>query len=487
MRAGGDFSDPFADVDDLEPPLDDDDTPWPSDADDGRDGAPVLPPEPLALARHVRATMGGHVHHLHGDFLAWDDGAYSVLDDAAISARAYAILESVRVADGDASKRYVPSRRRVADVIDALRADCHLDPRPLPFWCPETEGEAFDPQRTLVTRREIVDLATDDRRPATPRLITLSTLPYDLPRTSTEPTEWLHFMESLWADDAPSIRTLQLWTGLCLVPDTSHQKALLLVGPKRSGKGTIARIMREILGAENVAGPTMSDLASEFGLSALIDKLLAVVPDARVGYRTDGARVVERILSITGEDALVINRKNRPLFTTTLPTRLILISNVLPALLDPSGTLASRFVVLRTEESWFGKEDRGLLGRLRAEAPQILAWAVEGWRALNNGEILGTPPTAAQAVEDLERATSPVLSFITDECVVEPGAEVGRDGLWARWKAWSEENGRKHGTREALALALKSAVPGLVSTRRQVEGVRQRGYAGIRLRDGGKG
>ena len=58
---------------------------------------------------------------------------------------------------------------------------------------------------------------------------------------------------------------------------------------------------------------------------------------SRLGGRTDSQIVVERLLSISGEDALTIDRKNLEPTTVKLPTRLMVFSNELPRLGDSSG------------------------------------------------------------------------------------------------------------------------------------------------------
>jgi putative DNA primase/helicase len=85
----------------------------------------------------------------------------------------------------------------------------------------------------------------------------------------------------------------------------------LLVGPKRSGKGTIGRVLTGLLGRHNVAAPTLSGMTADFGLAPLIDKPLALASDARLSDKRDSSIVVERLLSISGEDTLTINRKYR--------------------------------------------------------------------------------------------------------------------------------------------------------------------------------
>ena len=85
----------------------------------------------------------------------------------------------------------------------------------------------------------------------------------------------------------------------------------LLVGPKRSGKGTIARVLTGLLGMHNTAAPTLAGLTQNFGLQPLIGKPLAIISDARLGTRADNMIAVERLLSISGEDTLTIDRKYR--------------------------------------------------------------------------------------------------------------------------------------------------------------------------------
>src|SRR5262249_20330824 len=112
----------------------------------------------------------------------------------------------------------------------------------------------------------------------------------------------------LWKNDRPSIDLLQEWFGYCLTPDTRIQKMLMMIGPTRSGKGTIGRILRALVGPGNVAGPTLSSLGGTFGLQPLLGKSLSIISDARLSGRSDTAQVVERLLSLTGEDALTIDR-----------------------------------------------------------------------------------------------------------------------------------------------------------------------------------
>src|SRR6185436_21188349 len=68
----------------------------------------------------------------------------------------------------------------------------------------------------------------------------------------------------------------------------------------------------------------------------------------------------ERLLSISGEDTLTVNRKYRDQWTGKLPSRLHVISNELPRLGDASTAVVGRIILLLLTRSWLGKEDHEL-------------------------------------------------------------------------------------------------------------------------------
>jgi putative DNA primase/helicase len=259
----------------------------------------------------------------------------------------------------------------VGNVMQALRSLAILpaDTR-APAWL---DGEGPDPARLLACRNAVVDLpAFVAGRPGavltpTPRLFALSAADLDFDPAAPPPAAWLNFLGDLWGTDAESIETLAEFMGYLLTPDTSHQKILMIVGPPRSGKRTVGRIIYRLLGEANVAGPTLASLGSNFGLWPLVGKLCAIISDARLGSRADRDVVAERLLSISGEDGQTIDRKNLPPITMRLPTRFVVLSNELPKIADASGALASRFIILRLQESFLGREDTALAAKLAAE------------------------------------------------------------------------------------------------------------------------
>ena len=162
----------------------------------------------------------------------------------------------------------------------------------------------------------------------------------------------------------------------------------------------------------------MSSFAGDFGLAPLLSKSLAIISDVR--FSGKGAHVVvERLLSISGEDTLTINRKYHEQVSTRMKTRLHLISNEMPRLTDASGAIIGRFIVVILTRSWLGKEDDALEERFAPELPGILNWALEGLARLNRNDGRFTRvPSAEEAIIAMRDLASPVAAFVRERCII---------------------------------------------------------------------
>jgi hypothetical protein len=180
---------------------------------------------------------------------------------------------------------------------------------------------------------------------------------------------------------------------------------------------------------------------------------------------------VERLLSISGEDMLSIDRKYREAWTGTLPTRIMLLSNELPRFGDASGAIADRFVITRLTRSWLGKEDSRLTAGLLTELPGILNWALNGLARLDRTGRLAEPSSSAQISALLHDIVSPVSAFAKDRCITscrhEPSCEheVIIGDLYLVYRQWCAENGHHPESKNVWSQKMLAAFPGITHAR----------------------
>lgn len=317
----------------------------------------------------------------------------------------------------------------------------------------------------------------------TPQFFNTYCLPFDYDHNAATPGRWLRFLDEVWPDDPDSHALLQEWFGYLLSGRTDLQKMMMLIGVSRSGKGTIARLLREMVSPQAYIGLSSRDIAGEFGLAPLIGKTLAVFSDDRMTVR--GNDVVENILRITGEDEVTANRKGVTHWHGVLNARLMFMSNEVPTFPDASQAIMNRILPLYMGVSWSGQEDPELLEKLVLELPGVFNWAMEGMDRLSASGGRFTYAASAERVAELLRAgASPLAEFVGRACVVGPEHWVSKDELFERWKLYCIDAGHDHGSKVHFYRKLFAAYGNKIQeSRRGGKGAQVRGYSGIALKD----
>jgi putative DNA primase/helicase len=421
-----------------------------------------------------------------GGWWRFEAGRYRAMDEEQFHADLWRVLDCVDVerrtkSGGTEPLPLVVTSALVGNVAAALNSVLPRHHGDAPQWLDRTYRDP-DPAYLVPCRNGLLDLRERELLPMTPRMFATSMVAAPWRRDPQPCPHWFAFLDQIWGEDAESIQTLQELFGYLLSTDTSQQKLFAVIGPPRSGKGTIGRVLKALIGEDAVVNPTISGFDDRFGLAPLVGKSLAVLGDARIGPRTDQAKVVERLLSLSGEDPLTIDQKFRNAVTVRLRTRVLLISNEVPRLYDTGGALASRFILLRMTRSFYGREDLGLESKLQRELPGIFQWAVAGWESLHARGHFVQPAASAEAIADLEATGTPHLLFVREVCEIGPDRSVAVQVLYERWADWCKSGGREPGNRERFGADLKAVCPHVTVVQpRRPDGTRYRAYEGIGL------
>jgi putative DNA primase/helicase len=442
------------------------------------------PQDPMGVARRFIGMFlpdDCTMRYWRGGWMKWrPSGQWIEIERTAVSTVLYETLEDATYYSGDKLKPWQPTRRKVGDVLDALGA-CVFLPETVdaPAWLDDVVGPPAG--EMVAVENGLLHVTTRELHAHDPRFFTRVAVPFAYEQEARA-ARWLGFLDELWPNDPHAIAALQEFFGYVVSGRTDLHKVLLLIGPTRAGKGVIARVLTALVGKGNVAGPTLASLGTNFGMSPLLGKPLAIVSDARLG---DGNahQVVERLLSISGEDFITVDRKYREPWTGKVPARFFIISNELPNFGDASGAIANRFVVLELGHSWLGRENTRLTGELLTELPGILSWALDGLDRLTTTDRFTTVQSSEDAILALQDIVSPTAAFVRDRCDKGPGYEVPVTSLFDAWKRWCETNGNdRAGNVQRFGRDLRAVVPGLKVVQPVEGGHRVRHYTGVRLR-----
>jgi len=410
----------------------------------------------------------------------WVGTHYRQVAEIRIEKQLYEFFDKAVIHKKDGVVPFKPNSSKINQTIAALKClvledDSH-DP---PF---DRRGSAVS-REPLVFRNGALDVATRKLSPSDPNLFAINCLPFDYDRSAPKPKQWLRFLKQLWPgmSGRQARITLQKICGLLLTTDTRYHKIFMLIGPKRSGKGTIGRVITALCGKDNVVNPKMHSLTGEFGLWPLIDKQVAIISDARIGQRANPHAVVEHLLSISGEDNQTINRKRMSFWSGKLAIRFVILTNELPKLPDASGAFVSRFVVLVMPNCFYDRVDLHLTDKLLAELPGIFNWALAGLDRLRKKPYFIMPKASKRMIRQFEALSSPVTSFVEEWCVIDADAQISTRELFDAYCFWCEQNGMKPTSQPWFGRDLLAA---FMQIRKR--GQLNRRYCGIDLSDHGR-
>jgi len=252
------------------------------------------PNMPMAVARLFvaeRCLDDGvlTLHHWRGGWWQWRRSHWAEVEDREVRSLLYAFTENARYRDAEGNMMpWAPTRKKIGDLLEALAAITILVADiDQPTW--------LDGRSTgiiVAVANGLLEVETRHLLPHSPQFFNQTAVPFDYDKNAPEPKRWYGFLDALWPGEPTAIDMLGEWFGYVISGRLDLHKIFVMVGPTRGGKGVIARILTALIGKQNVAGPTLSSLGTEFGLAPLLGKSLAIISDARSGGGKNSPAVV---------------------------------------------------------------------------------------------------------------------------------------------------------------------------------------------------
>ena len=331
----------------------------------------------------------------------------------------------------------------ISNVCPIIANSGYVPDKNLPFW----DGESMpfsDPKNVISFSNGLLDIEKIENgiMPLTHQWVSTFSLPFAFEPKATCPT-WLNFLDSVFPVGTDRQELLQEYMGYCLTQDTSLHKAMILIGKSRAGKGVIQTMMTQLVGEENATGYSLDKLATDFGLSVLVGKTLATVPEVELSGK-DRQKIIEIFKGIVGGDPQTINKKHQAeMPSVRLSTRFLIATNQKPMLTDSSGATANRLLFIPFEESFLGKEDRQLTNKLAKELPGIAIWALKGLQRLRaNGGVFTTGYHHQKTADSYAEETSPIIAWLKECTQISSWASSGdlpEDCVSSDSELWTEK------------------------------------------------
>jgi len=324
------------------------------------------------------------------------------------------------------------------------------------------EGIAIDPEELdtdkwlLNCSNGTLDLHTADLYPHDSQRLITKLAPVDYDPQARCP-EFLKFLDSIMQGRESLIKFLQKAIGYSLTGDTREQVLLILHGAGANGKSTLLNILGEMLGTYALQTDTDTLMAKKN--DGTINNDLARLCGARLvsGVETEeNKRLAEvKIKQLTGGDTITARFLFQEFFEFIPQFKLFLATNHKPEIRGTDNAIWRRIRLIPFDVTFTpDQQDKGLLDKLRAELPGILAWAVQGcleWQR----DGLGIPEEVKAATDSYREEQDTLAAFIDDCCVMVPQAEVTAKDLYTTYKAWCEATGTNARTQTWMGNQLK--------------------------------
>jgi P4 family phage/plasmid primase-like protien len=222
------------------------------------------------------------------------------------------------------------------------------------------------------------------------------------------------------------------------------QKAVLFYDPYgRAGKGTLERIIGELVPDAFTSAVSPFKWDKEYYLADLIGKRLNVVGELPEGESIPSAN----FKSVLGGDLISGRQPTKSVVTFRNEAAHIFTSNHLISTRDQSEAFFSRWLLVEFPNSLLRSGlpvDTGLAGRIIAqELPGIAHWALQGGiRLLEQGRF-SSSIAHDRLMQKWRRSSNSIDEFIHEECGLGPQLHERRSTFYVAYKVWCQENGRK--------------------------------------------
>lgn len=245
---------------------------------------------------------------------------------------------------------------------------------------------------------------------------------------------WRKVLEDWFGEGSEIIEGLQEFFGYMLLNHCRYKRACIVVGRSNSGKSLVVEAAMMLVGAEACCRLAPEDMEDPRRVGVIFGKALNIMTELSSDtlIRQGGFNAI-----VSGEPLLIDNKFKEPFMYSPTAKHLIA-AEELPRVTDRAeGAFSRLFIVPMKRVFADDEQDTGLVERLKAEMPGILAWAIEGAARLvaHNGAWV-EPRESAAMLAEYKREQNPVVAFLEECCAKADGVATPLTHLLKQFNAW---------------------------------------------------
>jgi putative DNA primase/helicase len=407
---------------------------------------------------HIIETGTTYIYHE-------ERGGFVPNADIIIDRELYNKFRPYYIADGTP----VLNRSKLGEIVSRIHA------------ATATSINAFRQMSPLFNLRNgVLDLETFELMPHSPEHMMLeqSLVDYDPCLDCPQFRSYLDdALDAQYHDTLAEIFGYSLWT------EYNAEKAFMFYGPPRTGKGTLLRVLQEMLGSGNYSSVNLQDLVNDrFKRAELFGKRANISGDVPATPIKDPAI----IKNLTGEDNVTVEFKYGKNFQMINAAKLIFGANRLPRLSTDDDAFYDRWVIIPVEHSFIGDEDPSIEAALKTpeELSGILNWALGGLQRLRaNGWHFSTHIDGSTMYR---RQSKPEIAFLEEMCEASADGYIVKTMLISEYNAWARANRfPPAASMNAFGRAIsdQAIIPVTGYYRPWIDGKQREAWTGIRFKD----
>lgn len=346
------------------------------------------------------------------------------------------------------------NNHKVNEIIGKIQRQTRID-----------SDDFFDePEGLVLLENGVFDLKEMKLKEFTKNHHFIKKIPLTYNEAAVCPEIMKYINETFYEEDIPVI---QEWFGFQLYNKYFIKKAMIVYGPKDTGKSVFLNLLTSFIGYENTAGLSLQEISygKSFNLTDLYKKYCNIHDD----LSGKDLKETGKFKMAVGNGWVSAEHKFGDRFKFLNYAKHTFACNKIPLNEEiQDDAYWGRWIPIPLDNQLKGDEiDDFLIQKLTTpqEMQGLLNWALEGLkRLLKNGKF--TYNKTEKEIKDIMlRFSTPLVAFIQDCVIKQDGNRMDKDLVYNIYTQYCENNKMPRLSKQSLSIKLKKLIPYLLDFR----------------------